>query len=297
MEQQPSGNHHDWPSAFAEAFFSLTWRTYYLEYEAVNAGNVPLHKSESWRGMLGHVLLNRAKHLYERVFECQIPFGHPLAGRYQHPPNPYIVFVPDQERTWMNRGDLLQVEFTLIGNHTRDFPDLFSLLMNMDHREMRTNNGGVGFRLARFRASPEENLRTMAVSDFPGDCRIRTITPLRLRKEDCELGVIAAGVWFRRIAERLTLLAHFHCDVPFTEDFSFLESLCEGVIATGGSLRWEHQLRYSSRYGGTKPTGGFSGSWKYEQLPVSLRPILQAGELLHVGKATVQGLGKYVVEV
>lgn len=297
MYPNMSENIYGWPPAFKEAFFALKWRTYHLEYEAQNAGKVPLSKSESWRGMLGHILLNRARHLYERLFECIIPFGHPLAGRFQHPPNPYIVFIDDHTRTWLDRGDILHIDFTLIGDTINDFPDLLNLLLDMDERKIRSNKSGVRLRLNQFSLQQEEPLFPSESSVFPCDCHIKTVTPLRMRESDCKEQVIPASVWFRRIAERLSLLAHFHSHSPFTEDFVFLEALCSGVENKAGNLRWENQQRYSSRHRGSKPAGGFSGSWEYGHLPISLWPILKVGEHLHIGKATVQGMGKYKVEV
>ena len=44
------------------------------------------------------------------------------------------------------------------------------------------------------------------------------------------------------------------------------------------------------------PLGGFVGEITYAGNLEALLPLLMLGELVHVGKATVLGHGKYVVE-
>jgi hypothetical protein len=57
---------------------------------------------------------------------------------------------------------------------------------------------------------------------------------------------------------------------------------------------WE---RYSSRQDTKMKLGGFMGRLKFEGELSEFIPYIKAGEILHVGKGTSFGLGKYTLNV
>jgi len=60
-------------------------------------------------------------------------------------------------------------------------------------------------------------------------------------------------------------------------------------------LRWYDWERYSNRQKTKMKLGGLIGRLVYSGPISSFRPLIDAGELLHVGKGTSFGLGKYVI--
>ncbi|HDZ02552.1 MAG TPA: CRISPR system precrRNA processing endoribonuclease RAMP protein Cas6 [Nitrospirae bacterium] len=59
------------------------------------------------------------------------------------------------------------------------------------------------------------------------------------------------------------------------------------------NLKWYDWERYSARQETKMKMGGFVGEITFEGDIEPFMPILKAGEVLHVGKGTGFGLGKY----
>ena len=59
---------------------------------------------------------------------------------------------------------------------------------------------------------------------------------------------------------------------------------------------WQDVERYSKRQDAHMRMGGFVGVAEYDPVPVALLPFLKWGELLHLGKASAFGLGKYTIQ-
>jgi len=58
-------------------------------------------------------------------------------------------------------------------------------------------------------------------------------------------------------------------------------------------LRWYEWERYSGRQETRIKMGGFVGDITFEGFIEPFMPLIKTGELLHVGKGTAFGLGKY----
>ncbi len=70
----------------------------------------------------------------------------------------------------------------------------------------------------------------------------------------------------------------------------------EKVAIEKNSLRWWDWERYSSRQGVKMKMGGMVGEITYRGRLKPFFPILKAGEMLHVGKGTSFGLGRYKIQ-
>jgi hypothetical protein len=72
-----------------------------------------------------------------------------------------------------------------------------------------------------------------------------------------------------------------------------LASEADGVAVTSSTLQWRDWKRYSSRQQTSMKLGGLVGTVTYAGDLTPFLPLLLAGEVLHAGKATAFGLGKY----
>ena len=93
---------------------------------------------------------------------------------------------------------------------------------------------------------------------------------------------------------RIYCLAFFHGD-PFDESFCLPQT--EAVELVESQLQWQDWERYSHRQRTRMKLGGFIGTAVYEGNLTPWLPLVKAGEVLHVGKATAFGLGKYAISV
>ena len=70
----------------------------------------------------------------------------------------------------------------------------------------------------------------------------------------------------------------------------------EGVRVGTSNLHWYDWERYSGRQERKINMGGFVGDITFEGVIEPFMPLIKAGEVLHAGKGTTFGLGRYEVE-
>jgi len=100
----------------------------------------------------------------------------------------------------------------------------------------------------------------------------------------------------RNLLRRLSLIAYFHCDVDMTQwDFRGIIEMAKEVRVKQNSLRWFDWERYSARQDTRMKLGGFIGDIIFEGNINPFMSLIRVGELIHVGKGTTFGLGKYEV--
>ena len=229
---------------FKQLFHSLNalkWKEVRLIYTLKRSAILPKHKSSAWRGMLGHVLKDKNPDLYQRIFDIQVK-DHAFARRYSHAPNPYIVYIPSR-RTHFEAGDRFSVRFTLIGEAVETLPILLPYLQGM---------GGLGL-------GPDEaalslhSLTLHTPEPFPDQQEkaqrvgLKFQTPLRLRPKDMEKQPLPLPLIIHRLAERLALLAHFHCQTPLIESFESWIELAEKARISKAQISHSIIPRYSNR--------------------------------------------------
>ena len=101
-------------------------------------------------------------------------------------------------------------------------------------------------------------------------------------------------ILIRNLLRRLSLLYYFHCGGdPSGWDFKGLIEKAKEVRVKEKKLRWHDWERYSGRQETRMKMGGFLGEIIFEGEIGPFMPLIKAGEILHVGKGTSFGLGKY----
>jgi hypothetical protein len=149
--------------------------------------------------------------------------------------------------------------------------------------------------------SGEKFLRRGARSGEDGATMVERVTvefrtPTRLRKDadlvvQPEFATLATA-----LLRRVSVLAEAHCGARMDLDARSLLDGAGAVRAVGSELRWHDWERYSARQQTRMALGGFVGRVTFVGPLDPWRPLLKAGEALHVGKGTAFGLGKYRVE-
>jgi len=100
----------------------------------------------------------------------------------------------------------------------------------------------------------------------------------------------------RQLLRRLSLLSYFHNGGdPSGWNFKGMIERAEEVNVAKKGLRWHDWERYSARQETRMKMGGFVGEISFEGDIGPFMPLIRAGEVLHVGKGTSFGLGKYTV--
>jgi len=98
----------------------------------------------------------------------------------------------------------------------------------------------------------------------------------------------------RQLLRRISLLSYFHCGVDMSDwDFKGIIEKAKDVTVKKSDLKWYEWERYSARQDTRLNMGGFVGEITFEGNIEPFMPLIKAGEVLHVGKGTGFGLGRY----
>ena len=89
------------------------------------------------------------------------------------------------------------------------------------------------------------------------------------------------------------MLSAIHCGEIWQEDFRTPVARAEEVRTLQDETTWASFRRYSSFQSKSEPLEGVVGSAVYEGSMGEFLPLLRTGELAHVGKQAVFGLGRY----
>lgn len=123
---------------------------------------------------------------------------------------------------------------------------------------------------------------------------LRFLTPARLKYQGDLVGPkVEFSVLVKSLLRRVSALSAIHCGREMEVDFQGIIRRAEGVKIGESRLFWEQLSRYSGRQDARLSLSGFRGSVTYEGPVGEFLPLLRAGELCHVGKGAVFGLGMF----
>jgi len=94
---------------------------------------------------------------------------------------------------------------------------------------------------------------------------------------------------------KVSSLYYFYHGQPWQEDFISIIKRAEEVVLIENNTLWSDWERYSSRHQIKMKLGGLIGEAVYKGPVNDFWSLLKLGELVHVGKSGVFGLGKYQV--
>ena len=125
--------------------------------------------------------------------------------------------------------------------------------------------------------------------------RLRLHTPLRLKAEGRYVRQLDFSLLVRALLRRTSDLARFHCGAELDLDYRQWVEQAAGVSTVTTTLRWHDWERYSQRQERKMKLGGLVGEVEFAGDWQPFLPLLRLGAVLHVGKGTGFGLGRYEV--
>jgi len=252
------------------------------------------------------------KCVYSVIFESPVPSNSTIMRKYQYSPHPFVFSYTDDSPKNSGNGLNKIVSIIIIGKAIDYIPYFIYTMKEF---------GNTGFGKSRI---PFKILRvcdkygTVFYSDSkwlnpqkyphidsqeiygretlignPDKINVEFITPCRIKYNDHFVDSIEFHVLIRSLLRRISELSYFYCDKQIDIDYSRFINQSQFVRTTSQNFKWIDFKRYSTRQKQDMKMGGVVGSAVYEGDIKPFLSVLLWGELLHVGKGTSFGLGKY----
>lgn len=306
---------------------------YRFDIQAIEDLRLPAYKGSTLRGGFGVALKKMVciQENWRQCTPCRVgnacPYGYifdttppedsEALSNLQDVPVPFVIEPPLEETTSYQPGDHLTFDVVLVGRAINFLPYFILGFQELGRMGLGRSRGK--YALQRVTGlHPWDNSQTLIfdgvdvrvgdqmpsvtsadvaerVTALPADrLTLRFITPMRIKYqgryvEDApEFHVIV-----RNLLRRISSLSYFHCGELWETDFRGIIAAAEDVETAHAEVEWVDWYRYSGRQGRRINLGGFAGQVTYRGALAPFRSLLALGELVHVGKATVFGHGKY----
>lgn len=290
---------------------------------------LPPYKGSTFRGGFGHafrkaVCVERKKEcrgcsyqskcIYSYVFETSVAITE---GKHQDRdvPHPFIIEPPMDERRHYGINDTLDFQLILVG-HAVDYMPFFIFAFEEvgkigvgknkgkyslekvtginNGEETLIYDGKSHFRYYFLTLDSEEIMNEGKMFDSK-IARLRFLTPARIKYNGKLTADANFEILMRNLFRRLSSLAEVHSGEKWELDWKGLIERTREIKTIHSDLLWKDWERFSQRQDTKLKMGGFLGEVTFEGDLSEFMPYLKLGEYLHIGKATVFGLGKYEI--
>jgi len=272
---------------------------------------------------------------YGYVFETSPPPGSEVLSNLRDVPRPFVIEPPEEERTHYLPGDKLSLGLILIGRGVSYLPYFVTAFRELGRTGIGRRRAGFDLAEVRQVAGPfgvggagragEERSWTVfdsatelgevrvagvsercvgtrdvaaAAAQLPGDrIQVTFKSPTRLKAGAALKTHPEFHLLLRALLRRASSLAYFHHDRRLELDYSDWIRAAREVSLVSDETRWVSWTRYSNRQRARMDLGGIIGTAVYRGKLGRFRDLLVFGSLVHVGKNTTFGLGRYSLDV
>lgn len=258
---------------------------------------------------------------FPRYFMTSPQPGQPLQ-KLQDVPRPYVFRVdpPGEGNRTVFAQEEIPFELLLLGSGVAAFPYFLNSFRELAQRGLGRTRGGATLHRVDLIKQGEESLiysRERPVISLPPsadswsqllgrlssggprrELRLRFLTPVRFKIDNEWLDVgkeLTFAKYLRVLLRRLSSVWGFAADARLDWDFQSILHRAERVRTTFQSLRRLSWQRHSSRTDSWTELGGLVGEVCYQGDLDEFAPLVELGSLVHLGKNTTFGLGRYQI--
>jgi CRISPR-associated endoribonuclease Cas6 len=312
--------------------FEIKFKIFEFKISALNSLLLPAYKGSTLRGGFGHafkkavcaiktkecaVCILKEKCIYSYIFETPPPSATEKMRKYKAAPHPFIIEPSLEEKTLYKPGEELSFRLILIGKAAEYLPYFIYAFDELGKQGIGKGRGKYSLKeVSRIipgtaacviyqgaqnvlRDDSRESALAAEAETEPLDrssLTIKFITPTRIVKNEKLVSDLEFHILLGTLLRRLSMLSYFHCGIKDNDfDFRGFIEKAEKVKIKEQILKWRDWERYSARQDTTMKMGGFTGKAVFEGELYEFMPYIRLGEILHVGKGTGFGLGKYEI--
>lgn len=255
---------------------------------------------------------------YHFVFETSPPQNAEALRNYSDIPRPFVLEPPLEQKTDYLPGETLSFNLLLFGRAKNLLPYFIVTLEELgqigmgkgrhpfnvkeiatvalgrqNEREIIYYGSDKTVRSKENIVTAEEIWRKAAKQSPREQVLVKFLTPARLIYQES----LALNPYFhillRHLLRKVSSLYYFYHGYQWKEDFVGIIKRAEEVALVENNTVWCDWERYSYRHHKKMKLGGLIGEAVYKGPVNDFWPLLKLGELLHLGKGSVFGLGKY----
>ncbi len=248
--------------------------------------------------------------VYAYVFDTPTVGKNGLLQKTPFAPHPFVLTPPPIGRNEFRRGETLRFGLTLFGRAVNYLPHFLMALEVLGRSGLGRNRG----RLALTRTTQDGTIisdgtelmgepRPHYIAELDGNAhgdihgvKIDFLTPTKLIWRGRILYEPHFPAIVEAISRRLRWLVQFHTDGKWDYPAEQLRTPAEKVELKSHDVRDFDLFRYSTRKRRRMQFKGFIGEAVFEGETDIFLPLLKAGEVIHIGKATSFGFGRVAVE-
>lgn len=292
---------------------------------------LPYYKGSTFRGGFGNVFrrvvcvlkkeechkcMLKSSCIYAYIFETGPDGGAGILNmnRYEKIPHPFIIEPPLEKKKIYSEGETISFNLILIGK-ANDYMPYFIYAFD-ELGKIGIGKGKKPYKLLAVHAGDElvydsqdklirnvpfKQLKINGICESEHDTeeitlKIQFLTPVRIKYNREFTSELPFHVFIRNLLRRVLLLHYFHCEkiVPEYDHRKIIQE-AEKVKVVESTLSWWDWERYSNRQKTRMMMGGLVGDITYRGNIKPFMQLLKAGEILHIGKGTGFGLGKYII--
>ena len=306
-----------------------------FEIKAENDVVLPDYKGSTFRGVFGHIFKDVMciSHsgecgecsfdkvcMFKKIFDSPPPSNSLKLRNYSAVPHPYIIEPPLDQKNFYKKNEIIKFSLILIGQAISLFP-YFAYSFGLAGKEGIGRQKKGKFIITKIINDKDkevlyyyknDELKSLnnyySINDFTYKdsykderflVNLKFITPTRIIFNEKLVSEPEFHIYVRNALRRISNLNFFHCindagKLELELDFNhYIEKSLD--ISSKKSLKWYSLDRYSNRQKTHMKLSGFIGDISFENVPYEYLWIIKLGELIHIGKNTTFGHGKYSV--
>ncbi len=317
--------------AVPEGFDHFTFGRLRFEFLAREEFSLPRYKGSVFRAGLGAALrqiacspgrngqcgacLLAGECAYARLIETPVrPGDSGLTAGMADAPHPMVLRPPLSSNQHYKTGDSLVAEVILIGDAMRFTPQLICAFHDFSRAGIGNSRGKfslervfavTGGACKSIYACGDSALKdvswAMKAADLlskdnkidAGRLTVTLETPLRAKLHGSLCDTLNFQSLMKSILRRIRVLDSLYCDGTMAFDHRKLIALSAHVETIAENIWWVDWTRYSHRQKASLKMGGLIGNLEFQGEFSEFMAFLRLGEILHVGKGTAYGMGKY----
>jgi hypothetical protein len=274
--------------------------------------------------------------MFKKIFDSPPSSNSTRLKNYSSLPHPYIIEAPLESKNFYKTNETIKFSLVLIGQAVSLFPYFaysFGLAGKKGIGKMRNgkfilcNIINDKNKQKLYNPNKEELISLTeyyTINDFiskktDNESKLTVcldfITPTKIIFNEKIVQRLEFHIFIRNILRRISNLNFFHCitqapannennycnnnnkNVKNNNDINFNYFIEKAYNVKGkNNLMWRSVDRYSNRQKSHMKISGFIGEVLFEDVPLEFLWIIKLGELIHVGKNTTFGNGKYIIK-